>query len=100
LKAATKIRETCEKTYFTPSSLIKATNSIVSVQAIRGCRNCQHMHLAIRKSQIASDYSAIHSGQTAIAYCAMKLRQITSNYLATKERQIVSNHFAMLVTSC
>jgi hypothetical protein len=30
-KVATKIRETCEKTLFTPSSPIKATNSIVSV---------------------------------------------------------------------
>jgi hypothetical protein len=31
LKVATKIRETCEKTLFTPPSPIKATNSIVSV---------------------------------------------------------------------
>jgi hypothetical protein len=30
-KVATKIRETCEKTQFTPSSPIKATKSIVSV---------------------------------------------------------------------
>ncbi len=30
-KVATKIRETCEKTLFTPPSPIKATNSIVSV---------------------------------------------------------------------
>jgi hypothetical protein len=30
-KVATKIRETCEKTKFTPSSPIKATISIVSV---------------------------------------------------------------------
>jgi hypothetical protein len=31
LKVATKIRETCEKTFFTPPSPTKATNSIVSV---------------------------------------------------------------------
>jgi hypothetical protein len=31
LEAATKIRETCEKTLCTPPSPIKATNSIVSV---------------------------------------------------------------------
>jgi hypothetical protein len=31
LEIATKIRETCEKTLFTPSSPVKATNSIVSV---------------------------------------------------------------------
>ncbi len=31
LEVATKIRETCEKTVFTPPSPIKATNSIVSV---------------------------------------------------------------------
>jgi hypothetical protein len=31
LKVATKIRETCEKTLFTPPSPTKATNSIVSV---------------------------------------------------------------------
>ncbi len=43
LKVATKIRETCEKTLFTPPSPAKATNSIVSVQALRGCQNCQHM---------------------------------------------------------
>ncbi len=30
-KVVTKIRETCEKTLFTPPSPIKATNSIVSV---------------------------------------------------------------------
>jgi hypothetical protein len=30
LKVATKIRETCEKTLFTPFSPTKATNSIVS----------------------------------------------------------------------
>ena len=43
LEVATKIRETCEKTLFTPPSQTKATNSIVFVQAIRGCQNCQHM---------------------------------------------------------
>ncbi len=43
LKVATKIRETCEKTLFTPPSLKKATNSIVYVEAIRGPQNCQHM---------------------------------------------------------
>jgi hypothetical protein len=43
LEVATKIRETCEKTLFTPYSPIKATNSIVSVKAIGGCQNCQHM---------------------------------------------------------
>ncbi len=31
LEVATKIRETCEKTLFTPPSPTKATNSIVSV---------------------------------------------------------------------
>jgi hypothetical protein len=31
LEVATKIRETCEKTLFTPPSPIKATDSIVSV---------------------------------------------------------------------
>jgi hypothetical protein len=31
LEVVTKIRETCEKTMFTPPSPIKATNSIVSV---------------------------------------------------------------------
>ncbi len=31
LEVATKIRETCEKTLFTPPSPIKATTSIVSV---------------------------------------------------------------------
>ncbi len=31
LKVATKIRETCEKTLFTPPSQTKATNSIISV---------------------------------------------------------------------
>ncbi len=31
LEVATKIRETCEKELFTPPSLIKATNAIVSV---------------------------------------------------------------------
>jgi hypothetical protein len=31
LKVATKLRETCEKTLFTPPSQIKAANSIVSV---------------------------------------------------------------------
>jgi hypothetical protein len=31
MKVATKIRETCEKTWFTPSSPMKATNSVVSV---------------------------------------------------------------------
>ena len=31
LEVATKIRETCEKTLFTPPSPIKATNSIVFV---------------------------------------------------------------------
>jgi hypothetical protein len=31
LEVVTKIRETCEKTLFTPPSPIKATNSIVSV---------------------------------------------------------------------
>ncbi len=31
LETATKIKETCEKTLFTPPSPIKATNSIVSV---------------------------------------------------------------------
>ncbi len=31
LEVATKIREKCEKTLFTPPSPIKATNSIVSV---------------------------------------------------------------------
>jgi hypothetical protein len=43
LKVATKIRETCDKTLFTPPSLTKATNSIISVKAIRGRQNCQHM---------------------------------------------------------
>jgi hypothetical protein len=43
LEVATKIRETCEKTLFTPPSPIKATNSIVSVSAIRGRQNCQQM---------------------------------------------------------
>ena len=43
LEVATKIRETCEKTLFTPPSPIKATNSIVSVKAIRGRQNCQQM---------------------------------------------------------
>ncbi len=43
LKVATKIRETCEKTLFTPPSLPKATYSILSVQAIRGRQNCEHM---------------------------------------------------------
>jgi hypothetical protein len=42
LEVATKIRETCEKTLFTPPSPIKATNSIVSVEAIRGRQNRQH----------------------------------------------------------
>ncbi len=36
LKVATNIRETYEKTLFTPPSPTKATNSIVSVSAIRG----------------------------------------------------------------
>ncbi len=31
LEVATEIRETCEKTWFTPPSPTKATNSIVSV---------------------------------------------------------------------
>jgi hypothetical protein len=31
LEVATKIRETCEKTLFTPPSPIKATNSIIYV---------------------------------------------------------------------
>jgi hypothetical protein len=31
LEVATKIRETCKKTLFTPPSPIKATNSIISV---------------------------------------------------------------------
>jgi hypothetical protein len=31
LEVATKIRETCEKTLFTPPSPLKATNSILSV---------------------------------------------------------------------
>jgi hypothetical protein len=31
LEVATKIRETCEKTLFTPPSPIKATNSFVSI---------------------------------------------------------------------
>jgi hypothetical protein len=43
LKVATKIRETCEKTLFTPQNPAKASNSIVSVKAIRGRQNCQHM---------------------------------------------------------
>jgi hypothetical protein len=43
LKVATKIRETCEKTLFTPPSPTKATNSIVSVKAIRSRQNRQHM---------------------------------------------------------
>jgi hypothetical protein len=43
LEVATKIRETCEKTLFTPPSPIKATNSIVSVKAIRGCQNHQRI---------------------------------------------------------
>jgi hypothetical protein len=50
MKVATKIRETCEKTLFTPPSPIKATNSIVSVQAIKGRQNCQHM-FSDRRSQ-------------------------------------------------
>ncbi len=43
MKVATKIRETCEKIKFTPASPRKATNSIISVQAIRGRQNCQRM---------------------------------------------------------
>jgi hypothetical protein len=43
LKIATKRRETCEKSLFTPPSPTKAITSIVSVQAIRGRQNCQHM---------------------------------------------------------
>ncbi len=50
IKVATKIRETCEKTLFTPPSLTKATNSIVSVKAIKGRQNCQHM-FGVRLSQ-------------------------------------------------
>jgi hypothetical protein len=58
LKVATKIRETCEKTLFTPPIPTKATNSIVSVQAIRGCQNCQHMfsnRLLQHRQQVFSD---------------------------------------------
>ena len=62
LKVATKIRETYEKTLFTPPSPTKATNSIVSVQAIRGCQNCQHM-LAIGCCIIASERLAIRHSQ-------------------------------------
>ncbi len=43
LKVATNIRGTYEKTLFTPPSPKKATNSIVSVQAIRGRQKSQHM---------------------------------------------------------
>jgi hypothetical protein len=43
IEVETKIRETCEKTLFTPPSPIKATNSIISVQGIRGRQNRQHM---------------------------------------------------------
>jgi hypothetical protein len=69
LKVATKIRETCEKTLFTPPSPTKATNSIVSVQAIRGHQNHQHM-LVIGCRKIASERLAIQHSQ------------ITSNFLA------------------
>jgi hypothetical protein len=37
------------------------------------------MHLAIRQSQIASEYLVIHNCQTAIAYLATKERQIAKS---------------------
>jgi hypothetical protein len=105
LKVATKIRETCEKTLFTPPGPIKATNSIVSVQAIRGRQNCQHKlaigcrkiaseHLAIRHSQITSNYLAILDRQIAIAYLAIKEHKNCRIYLAiisSRSPVIISN---------
>jgi hypothetical protein len=90
LKVATKIRETCEKTLFTPPSPIKATNSIIHVQAIRGRQNCSiclaidcrkiaSERLAIRHSQITSDYLAIFDRQIAIANLPIKERKIAKS---------------------
>jgi hypothetical protein len=81
LKVATKIRETCEKTLFTPPSLTKATNSIVSVKACLaiGCRKIASERLAIRHSQITSNYLAILDRQIAIAYSVIKERKIAKS---------------------
>jgi hypothetical protein len=103
LKVATKIRETCEKTLFTPPSPIKATNAIVSVQAIRGRQNCQHKlaigchkiaseRLAIQHSQITSNYLAIFDRQFAIAF-SNKKAQNCQIYLA-----IISSRLPVIIS--
>jgi hypothetical protein len=44
-----------------------------------GCCQIASKHLAIKQSQITSDYSAIHNCQIAIAYLAIKERLIAKS---------------------
>ncbi len=60
LEVATKIREICEKTLFTPLSPIKAINSIISVKAIRGHQNCQRMF----SNRLSQNYQQAVSNKT------------------------------------
>jgi hypothetical protein len=86
LEVATKIRETCEKTLFTPPSPIKATNEVAKIASIClaiGCRKITSKRLAIRHSQITSNYLAIRDRQIAIAYLEKK---------STKSPNLFSNN--------
>ncbi len=57
LKVATKIRETCEKTLFTPSSPVKATKLYRFNQCLAiGNHKTARKHLAIVHRQVASIY--------------------------------------------
>ncbi len=59
LKVATKIRETCEKTLFTPSSPVKATKEVAEIanQCLAiGNHNVACEHLAIVHRQVTSIY--------------------------------------------
>jgi hypothetical protein len=61
-EVAIKIRETCEKTMFTPSNPIKATNPIVSLLlSNRMLPNCQREFSNIRLSDRQQEFSDICS---------------------------------------
>ncbi len=90
LKVATKIRETCEKTLFTPPSLTKLLTlsfqfkrlevaKIASICLAIGCCKIASERLAIQHSQITSDNLAIFDHQVVIAYLAIKERKIAKS---------------------
>jgi hypothetical protein len=90
LEVATKIRETCEKTLFTPPSPTKLLTlsflfkqldvaKIASICLAIGCRKIASKCLAIRHSQITSNFLAILDLQIVIAYLAIKEHKIAES---------------------